>query len=217
MPARRRRDDGGDQVRLRSRSRHRDQDARGRARWPATLWTSAPRSWSPRPAQGVRGRSRRLPRAGVRRCCRRSPNAGSPMPSMRSAKASRSPDEVARVFQPPARSASVKLHADQLSDLGGAALAARFDAPADHLEYASERGVKAMAAAGTVAVLLPGALLRCASARSGRAVAPAWRAHRAGHRLQPRLLAHSVDPGHPQHGVHLFGLPEEGAGRGDPA
>jgi imidazolonepropionase len=69
------------------------------------------------------------------------------------------PDEVARVFQA-ARTLDlpVKLHADQLSDLGGAALAARFDAlSADHLEYASEGGVEAMAAAGTVAVLLPGA------------------------------------------------------------
>ena len=52
----------------------------------------------------------------------------------------------------------VKLHADQLSDLGGAALAARFRAlSADHLEYASEDGVAAMAQAGTVAVMLPGA------------------------------------------------------------
>jgi imidazolonepropionase len=52
----------------------------------------------------------------------------------------------------------VKLHADQLSDLGGAALAARFGAlSADHLEHASAEGLAAMAAAGTVAVLLPGA------------------------------------------------------------
>lgn len=52
----------------------------------------------------------------------------------------------------------VKLHADQLSDLGGAGLAARYGAlSADHLEYANEEGVKAMAHAGTVAVLLPGA------------------------------------------------------------
>ena len=52
----------------------------------------------------------------------------------------------------------VKLHADQLSDLGGAALAAKFGAlSADHLEYTSEEGVVAMAKAGTVAVLLPGA------------------------------------------------------------
>jgi len=52
----------------------------------------------------------------------------------------------------------VKLHADQLSDGGGAALAARYGAlSADHLEHASEAGLAALAAAGTVAVLLPGA------------------------------------------------------------
>jgi imidazolonepropionase len=52
----------------------------------------------------------------------------------------------------------VKLHADQLSDLGGAALAAEFGAlSADHLEHANADGIRAMAAAGTVAVLLPGA------------------------------------------------------------
>lgn len=52
----------------------------------------------------------------------------------------------------------VKLHADQLSDLGGGALAARCRAlSADHLEYASEDSIAAMARAGTVAVLLPGA------------------------------------------------------------
>lgn len=52
----------------------------------------------------------------------------------------------------------VKLHAEQLSDQGGAALAARFGAlSADHLEHLSATGVAAMAAAGTVAVLLPGA------------------------------------------------------------
>ena len=52
----------------------------------------------------------------------------------------------------------VKLHADQLSDLGGAALAAKYRAlSADHLEYSAEKGVAAMAKAGTAAVLLPGA------------------------------------------------------------
>ncbi|MSP84050.1 MAG: imidazolonepropionase [Alphaproteobacteria bacterium] len=52
----------------------------------------------------------------------------------------------------------VKLHAEQLSDQGGAALAARHGAlSADHLEWLNEDGVRAMAAAGTVAVLLPGA------------------------------------------------------------
>jgi imidazolonepropionase len=52
----------------------------------------------------------------------------------------------------------VKLHADQLSDQHGAEIAAEFRAlSADHLEHTSERGVRAMAQAGTVAVLLPGA------------------------------------------------------------
>lgn len=52
----------------------------------------------------------------------------------------------------------VKLHADQLSDLDGAALVAGFGGlSADHVEYTSEAGVRAMAADGTVAVLLPGA------------------------------------------------------------
>lgn len=53
---------------------------------------------------------------------------------------------------------NLKLHAEQLSDSKGAALAARFGAlSADHLEYLSSGGASAMAAAGTVAVLLPGA------------------------------------------------------------
>ena len=52
----------------------------------------------------------------------------------------------------------VKLHADQLSDLGGAALVAEFGGlSADHIEYSGEEAVRAMARAGTVAVLLPGA------------------------------------------------------------
>ncbi|MCW2475016.1 imidazolonepropionase [Candidatus Symbiopectobacterium sp. NZEC151] len=52
----------------------------------------------------------------------------------------------------------VKLHAEQLSALGGSALAARYHAlSADHLEYLTEADVQAMAASGTVAVLLPGA------------------------------------------------------------
>ena len=54
----------------------------------------------------------------------------------------------------------VKLHADQLSDGGGAELAARFGAlSADHLEYVSADGVRALAESGTAAVLLPGAYL----------------------------------------------------------
>lgn len=69
------------------------------------------------------------------------------------------PAQTARVFEAArALGLPVKLHADQLSDLGGAALAAGFGAlSADHLEYASEAGLDAMAKRGTVAVLLPGA------------------------------------------------------------
>lgn len=69
------------------------------------------------------------------------------------------PAETERVFGAATRAGvPVKLHADQLSDLGGAALAAKHRAlSADHLEYTGEAGVAAMAAAGTVAVLLPGA------------------------------------------------------------
>src|SRR5207248_4018601 len=60
----------------------------------------------------------------------------------------------------------VKLHADQLSDLGGAALAADYGAlSADHLEYSSEQGVEALARAGTVAGLLPGAFYFLREAR----------------------------------------------------
>lgn len=69
------------------------------------------------------------------------------------------PEETGRFFAAAqALGLKVKLHADQLSDGGGAALAAHHNAlSADHLEYASEAGVAAMAEAGTVAVLLPGA------------------------------------------------------------
>jgi imidazolonepropionase len=70
-----------------------------------------------------------------------------------------SPEQIVRLFEAArALGLPLRLHADQLSDLGGAALAARFGAlSADHLEYASEESVAAMARAGTVAVLLPGA------------------------------------------------------------
>jgi imidazolonepropionase len=69
------------------------------------------------------------------------------------------PDETTRIFTRATElGLKVKLHADQLGDLGGAALAARFGAlSADHLEYTSADSVRAMAASGTVAVLLPGA------------------------------------------------------------
>jgi imidazolonepropionase len=70
-----------------------------------------------------------------------------------------SPEQVTRVFETARRfNLPVKLHAEQLTTLGGAALAARFSAlSADHLEHADEAGIQAMAQSGTVAVLLPGA------------------------------------------------------------
>lgn len=70
-----------------------------------------------------------------------------------------SPAQIARVFERATDLAlPVKLHAEQLSNLGGAALAASYGAlSADHLEYLDAEGVGAMAEAGTVAVLLPGA------------------------------------------------------------
>ena len=70
-----------------------------------------------------------------------------------------SPAQIERLFSVAAQlNIPVKLHAEQLSNLGGAALAARFNAlSADHLEYLDEAGVIAMAQSGTVAVILPGA------------------------------------------------------------
>ena len=70
-----------------------------------------------------------------------------------------SPAEIERVFaKARALGLPVKLHAEQLSNLRGAQLAARYEAlSADHLEYADEADAEAMARAGTVAVILPGA------------------------------------------------------------
>ncbi|MEL6278500.1 MAG: imidazolonepropionase [Pseudomonadota bacterium] len=70
-----------------------------------------------------------------------------------------SPAQIDRVFAKAKElGLPVKLHAEQLSNLGGAELAARYAAlSADHLEYLDQTGVAAMAKAGTVAVLLPGA------------------------------------------------------------
>ncbi|MER8406506.1 imidazolonepropionase [Mesorhizobium sp. M1307] len=69
------------------------------------------------------------------------------------------PEQIARVFDAAkAAGLPVKLHADQLSNLHGAELAARYGAlSADHLEYTDEAGAAAMAKAGTVATILPGA------------------------------------------------------------
>ena len=70
-----------------------------------------------------------------------------------------SPEEIRRLFiAAKAAGLPVKLHADQLTDTGGAKLVAEFDGlSADHLEYTHADGIGAMARAGTVAVILPGA------------------------------------------------------------
>lgn len=70
-----------------------------------------------------------------------------------------SPEEVRRLFiAAKAAGLPVKLHADQLTDTGGAKLVAEFGGlSADHLEFTNQDGIDAMASAGTVAVLLPGA------------------------------------------------------------
>ncbi len=69
------------------------------------------------------------------------------------------PEQTMRVFDAAkALGLPVKLHADQRTDTGGAGLAAKYGAlSADHIEYSNEAGIAAMAAAGTVGVLLPGA------------------------------------------------------------
>ncbi|MDG1471635.1 MAG: imidazolonepropionase [Ascidiaceihabitans sp.] len=68
-------------------------------------------------------------------------------------------DQIARVFDVAIElGLPVKLHAEQLSDIGGAQLAAKYGAlSADHLEYATDADARALADAGTVAVILPGA------------------------------------------------------------
>lgn len=70
-----------------------------------------------------------------------------------------SPAQCERVFQAAAaHGLAIKAHAEQLSNLGGSALAARYGAlSVDHIEYLDEAGVRAMAESGTAAVLLPGA------------------------------------------------------------
>lgn len=98
--------------------------------------------------------------------------------------------EVSRLFDKAASlGLPVRLHADQLSDGGGAALAAAHGAlSADHLEFTSQAGVEAMAAAGTVAVLLPGAFV--ALAETQRPPVAALRA--AG---VPMAVASDCNPG----------------------
>lgn len=101
-----------------------------------------------------------------------------------------SPDEMGRVFDHAASlGLPVKLHAEQLSDLGGAALAARHGAvSADHLEYLGDDGIAAMAQSGTVAVLLPGAFYTLRETR----LPPVAALRKAG---VPMALATDCNPG----------------------
>ncbi|MFZ2103310.1 MAG: imidazolonepropionase, partial [Oricola sp.] len=101
-----------------------------------------------------------------------------------------SPDQIERVFSK-ARDLGipVKLHAEQLSNLGGAKLAARFGAlSADHVEYADDADAQALAQSGSVAVLLPGAFYALRETR----VPPvaAFRAHGV-----PMAVATDCNPG----------------------
>jgi len=98
--------------------------------------------------------------------------------------------QIARVFDVAQElDIPVKLHAEQLSHLGGAALAARYGAlSADHVEYAEEADAEAMAASGTVAVLLPGAFYTLHETRMPPV--GAFRAHGV-----PMALATDCNPG----------------------
>ena len=128
------------------------------------------------------------------RCCRRSPREGlADAVDGFCEGIAFSPEQIARVFDAArALGLPVKLHADQLSNLHGAALAAGYGAlSADHLEYTDEAGAAAMAQAGTVAVHAARRLLlhpRDEEA-AGRAVPRARRGDGGRHRLQSRHLA----------------------------
>ena len=129
------------------------------------------------------------------------------------------PDEVERLFKAAAHHGlRVRLHAEQLSNQHGAALAAQYRAlSADHLEHLDEAGAKAMAAAGTVAVLLPGAFYALQEKQKPpvAAAAQAQGADRRRHRLQPRHLAVAVADAGDEHGLHLVRPDARGGARRD--
>lgn len=124
-------------------------------------------------------------------------------------------DQMMKLFNAAGRlGLPVKLHAGQLSDMGGVELAARFKAlSADHLEYVSEEAVEAMARAGTVAVLLPGAFYTLKEKK--KPPVETFRAHNV-----PIALATDCNPGTSpvcslllmmNMGCNLFGLRAEEA------
>ncbi len=117
-----------------------------------------------------------------------------------------SPEQVERVFQAArARGLPVKLHAEQLSNLRGAVLAADYDAlSVDHLEFLDPADVPQLAAHGTVAVLLPGAFYLSAGnpTAAHRRFAPARCAHGNRQRLQPGQFAGHLPAADAEHGLH---------------
>lgn len=98
--------------------------------------------------------------------------------------------QIERVFQVAQElGLPVKLHAEQLSHLGGTALAAKYKAlSADHVEYATEEDAKALAASGTVATILPGAFYTIRETQAPPIAA--FRAHQV-----PMALASDCNPG----------------------
>ncbi len=143
------------------------------------------------------------------------------------------PAQVARVFTVAKElGLPVKIHAEQLSNLGGAKMAARFDAiSADHVEYLDENGVKAMAKAGTTAVILPGAFYTLRETQSppiemfrkhGVAMALATDANPGSSPLTSLLLAMNMGStlfrltpeealaGVTRNGARALGLPDRG-------
>ncbi len=166
-----------------------------------------------------RGRAHELPRPA--RACRRSTPAAATNTSRWSATSCclRSPrkelvdavdafcegigfthEETRRLFEKATElGLPVKLHAEQLSDLGGAALVASHGGlSADHLEWISEDGVRAMADAGTVAVLLPGAYYALRDTRPPPV--DAFRRHGVRHGRRHRPQSGHVAPAVPAHG-----------------
>ena len=111
------------------------------------------------------------------------------------------PAQIARVFdRARALGLPVKLHAEQLSNLGGTALAARYGAlSADHVEYATEDDARALAASGTVAVLLPGAFYTLHETQ--KPPVAAFRAHGV-----PMALATDLNPGSSPMGSLLLAM-----------
>lgn len=111
------------------------------------------------------------------------------------------PDQIARVFERArALGLPVKLHAEQLSHLGGTSLAARYGAlSADHVEYANEEDARALTASGTVAVLLPGAFYTLHETQ--KPPVEAFRAHGV-----PMALATDLNPGSSPMGSLLLAM-----------